>query len=196
MACFPKFSGKKRTKSVVIFSIFSSDPIYSTGNIINLVLGFQRLCFYIIDRPQGISEKLVLQLKSKNFPSERKLFRDATQYSPLRGSGSLALNFRDKSKHLKFWQICSINKLENLKKPCWGLKESEADFTLSTQWKMKNLKLNFNQNILIQNIGTIRFIWHRFRMHSFQAPIYLSSIDQRISDLLNKFSGSSYIVHW
>jgi hypothetical protein len=61
---------------------------------------------------------------------------------------------------------------------------------------MKNLKLNFNQNILIQNIGTIRFILHRFRMHSFQAPIYLSSIDQRISDLLNKFSGSSYIVHW
>ena len=150
-------------------------------------------------------EKLVMQpnkyivinwIKMKNFPSERTLFKDATQHSPLRGSGSLALNFRDKSKHLKFWQICSINKLENLKKPCWGLKESEADFTLSTQWKMKNLKLNFNQNILIQNIGTIRFIWHRFRMHSFQAPIYLSSIDQRISDLLNKFSGSSYIVHW
>ena len=33
-------------------------------------------------------------------------------------------------------------------------------------------------------------------MHSFQAPIYLSFIDQMISDLLNKFCGSSYIVHW
>ena len=55
----------------------------------------------------SLTDRTLVQLnKDGEFPFRKdSIQRCTTQYSPLRGSGSLALNFRDKSTHLKFWLI-------------------------------------------------------------------------------------------